>query len=197
MDPTIQIISAVLGALVVFGAFAAWLVLHMDRRFDEARADTNRRFDEAKDYMNRRFDEAKADMDQRFGEAKADMNRRFGEAKADTDRCFDETGQRFDEAGADTQRRFDEAAADTRQGFERMREDHLRLERKLDAQASQIADLRQDVGRLQGIVERTYQPSRFTVPPAREARVGEGVRDAPASYDTGAGDDVPEREDAP
>ena len=175
MDPTIQIISAVLGALVVFGAFAAWLVLHMDRRFDEARADTNRRFDEAK----------------------ADTDRRFDEAKADTDRRFDETGQRFDEAGADTQRRFDEAAADTRQGFERTREDNLRLEKKLDAQAIQIADLRQDVGRLQGIVERTYQPSRFTIPAAREARVGEGVRDAPASYDTGAGDDDPERGDAP
>ena len=168
MDPTIQIISAVLGALVVFGAFAAWLVFHMDRRFDEARADTNRRFDQARADTNRRFDEAKADMD-----------------------------RRFDEAKADTDRRFDEAAADTRQGFERIREDHLRLERKLDAQASQIADLRQDVGRLQGIVERTYRPSRFTVPPTREARVGEGVRDAPASYDTGAGDDVPKREDTP
>ena len=164
MDPTIQIISAVLGALVVFGAFAAWLVLHMDRRFDQARADTNRRFDEAK----------------------ADTDRRFDEAKADTDRRFDEADQRFDEA-----------RADTRQGFERVREDNLRLEKKLDAQAIQIADLRQDVGRLQGIVERTCQPSRFTVPAAREARVGEGVRDAPASYDTGAGDDDPEREDAP
>ena len=157
MDPTTQFIAAVLGALAVFGAFAAWLVRRMDRRFDEAKADTQRQFDEA---------------------------------KADTQR-------QFDEAKADTQRQFHEANARTSQGFDRMREDHLRLEKKLEAQAVQIADLRQDVGRLQGIVERTYQPARFTVPPAGEARVGDEVREAPTSYDIGPAGEGPGRKDEP
>ena len=124
MDPMVQSVTTVLGALAVFGAFAAWLVHHMDKRLDEANANT-------------------------------------------------------------------------RQGFDRMREDHLRLERKLDSQAVQIADLRQDVGRLQGIVERTHDPARFVVSPAREVTVGEEVREAPASYDTGPGGEGPERQDEP
>ena len=133
MDPTAQFVTTVLGALVVFGAFAAWLVHHMDKRLDEAKADTRRQFDETN--------------------------------------------------------------ANTRQGFDRMREHHLRLEKKLDSQAARIADLRQDVGRLQGIVERTHDPARFVVPPAREVAVGEEVREAPASYDTGPGGEGPERQD--
>lgn len=166
VDPTTQFIAAVLSALAVFGAFAAWLVRHLDKRLDELKA-----------YMDRRFDEAKADT-----------QRQLDEAKADTDR-------RFDEAKADTQWRFDEANVRTSQGFDRIREDHLRLEKKLDAQAVQIADLRQDVGRLQGIVERTYQPARFTVPPAGEAMVGDEVREAPTSYDTGPTGEDPGRKD--
>ena len=146
MDPSTQFIAAVLGALAVFGAFAAWLVRHMDKRLDEFKVYTDRRFDEAK---------------------------------------------------ADTQQQFDEANARTSQGFDRVREDHLRLEKKLDAQAVQIADLRQDVGRLQGIVERTYQPARFTVPPAGEARVGDEVREAPTSYDIGPAGEGTERKDEP
>ena len=94
-------------------------------------------------------------------------------------------------------RRFDEADVRTSQGFDRIREDHLRLQKKLDAQAFQIADLRQDVGRLQGIVERTYQPARFTVPPAGETSVGDEVRKAPTSYDIGSAGEDPERKDEP
>ena len=118
------------------------------------------------------------------------MDKRLDEFKVYMDR-------RIDEVKADTQRRFDEANAGASLGFERMREDHLRLEKKLDAQAVQIADLRQDVGRLQGIVERTYQPARFTVPPAGEARVGDEVREAPTSYDAGPDGEGPERKDEP
>ena len=124
MHPTVQLIAVAISALAVFGAFAAWLVRHMDRRLDEARADTQR-------------------------------------------------------------------------GFERMREDFQRLENKFDAQSEQIANLRQDVGRLQGIVERTYEPARFAVPPDREERVGGGVGEAPASYDTGAGGEDPARSGEP
>ena len=191
MDPTVQHVATVLGgALAVFGAFVAWLVRHMDRRFDDLEAHMNRCFDEFNAHMNRRFDEAKAHMNRRFDEAKAHMSRRFDEAKADT-------GHRFDEANANTGQRFDEANANTRQGFDRMREDHLRLEKKLDSHAAQIADLRQDVGRLQGIVERTHDPARFVVPPVREVSVGEEVREAPASYDTEPGGEGPERKDEP
>ena len=179
MDPTTQFIAAVLGALAVFGAFAAWLVRHLDKRLDELKV-----------YMDRRFDEAKADTQRQLDEAKADTQRQLDEAKADAQR-------QFDEAKADTQRQFDETNARTSQGFDRMREDHLRLEKKLDAQAVQIADLRQDVGRLQGIVERTYQPARFTVPPAGEARAGDEVREAPTSYDVGPAGEGPERKDEP
>ena len=80
-------------------------------------------------------------------------------------------------------------------GFVRMREDHLILEKKLDAHGEQIADLRQDVGRLQGIVERHYQPGRFTVPPVREADASEGIRETRAGYDAGPGSEDPERKD--
>ena len=124
MHPTAQLIAVAISALAVFGAFAAWLVRHMDRRLDEARADTRR-------------------------------------------------------------------------GFERMREDFQRLENKFDAQSEQMANLRQDVGRLQGIVERTYEPARFTLPPAQEERVGGGVGEVPASYETGAGGEDPARSDEP
>ena len=63
-----------------------------------------------------------------------------------------------------------------------MREDYRRLEDKLDAHGEQIADLRQDVGRLQGVVERSFQPDRFTMAAGREAAVGEGVRETRTSY---------------
>ena len=212
MDPTVQLIAVVISALAVFGAFAAWLVRHMDRRFDEAkadtqrqldqaRADTQRQLDEAKADTQRQLDEARADMHRRFDEAEANTHRRFGEAEANTHRRFGEaeanTHRRFDEAEADTQRRFAEVRADTQRGFDGMREDFRRLESKLDAQSEQMANLRQDVGRLQGIVERTYEPARFTLPSAQEEGVGGGVGEAPASYDTGAGGDDPARSDEP
>ena len=168
MHPTVQLIAVAISALAVFGAFAAWLVRHMDRRFDEAKADTQRQLDQAR----------------------ADTQRQLDEARADTHR-------RFDEAETNTQRQFAEAKADTQRGFDRMREDFQRLESKLDAQSEQMANLRQDVGRLQGIVERTYEPARFTLPSAQEERVGGGVGEAPASYDTGAGGDDPARSDEP
>ena len=194
MHPTAQLIAVAISALAVFGAFAAWLVRHMDRRFDEAKADTQRQLDQAKTDTQRQIDEARTDSLRRFDEAEANTQRQLDEAKADTHR-------RFDEAEANTQRQFAEAKADTQHGFDRMREDFQRLESKLDAQSEQTANLRQDVGRLQGIVERTYEPARFAVPPAREERVGGGVGggvgEAPASYDTAAGGEDPERSDEP
>ena len=199
MHPTVQLIAVAISALAVFGAFAAWLVRHMDRRFDEAKADMQRQLDQARADTQRQLDEAKADTQRRFDEAETNMQRRFDEAKADTQRQFGEaetnTQRQFDGAETNTQRRLDEAKADTQRGFDRMREDFRRLENKLDTQSDQIADLRQDVGRLQGIVERTYESARFTLPPAQEERVGSGVGEPPASYDTGAGGEDPSRSD--
>ena len=90
------------------------------------------------------------------------------------------------------QRQFDELRADMQRGFDQAREDRLRLERKMedkfDAQGDQIANLRQDIGRLQGIVERTYQPRRFTVLPAQqEVGAGDEVREPRMGYDAGYG----------
>ena len=66
------------------------------------------------------------------------LDRRFAEVRTDIDR-------RFSEVRTDIDRRFAEA-----------RDDHRRLEEKLDEHGREVA-------RLQGIVERTYEPQRFTV----------------------------------
>ena len=39
MDSMAQLATVVIGAVAAFGAFAAWIVRHMDRRFDEFKAD--------------------------------------------------------------------------------------------------------------------------------------------------------------
>ena len=57
----------------------------MNRRFDEARADSDKKFDD----MNRRFDEARADSDKKFADMREDSNRRFDEARADSDKKHD------------------------------------------------------------------------------------------------------------
>ena len=208
MDSMAQFITMVLSVIAAFGAFAAWIVRHMDRRFAEARADTQRQLDEMRQQFaearadtQRQFTEAKADthqrfaeMRQQFAEAKADTQRQFAEAKADTHQRFDEMQQQFAEAKADTQRQFDELKADVQRGFERGREDYLRLEKKMEdrfeAQDRQVANLRQDVGRLQGIVERTHQPRRFAVQPVQqELGVRDEVREARMGYDAGHEDE--------
>ena len=163
MTDTTQLITAAIGIIVACGAFAAWILRRMDRCFAEAKADTERQ----------------------FREAKADTQRQFREAKADTQR-------QFDEAKAGTQRQFSELRAEMQRGFDQAREDRLRLERrmedKFDAHGEQIANLRQDVGRLQGIVERTYQSRRFPVLPARsELSAADEVRETRMNYDTGHG----------
>ena len=174
MTDTTQLITAAIGIIVACGAFAAWILRRMDRCFAEAKADTERQ-----------FSEAKADTQRQFDEAKADTQRQFDEAKADTQR-------QFDEAKAGTQRQFSELRAEMQRGFDQAREDRLRLERrmedKFDAHGEQIANLRQDVGRLQGIVERTYQSRRFPVLPARsELSAADEVRETRMNYDTGHG----------
>ena len=120
----------------------------VDRRFAEAGADLDRRFTE----VDRRLTEAGAHFDRRFTEAGADLDRRVGEVRTDIDRRFVEVDRRFVEADV----RFAEALATIQTGFAEARDDRRRLEEKLDEHGKEVA-------RLQGIVERTYEPHRFTV----------------------------------
>ena len=91
-------------------------------------------------------------LDRRF----AEVDRRFAEVRTDMDRRFAEVDRRFAEAGADVDRRFAEVLAAMQTGFGEARDDRRRIEEKLDGQGK-------DLARLQGIVERTYEPHRFTV----------------------------------
>ena len=115
--------------------------------------------------LDRRF----AEVDHRFAEAGADLDRRFGEVRTDIDR-------RFGEVRTDIDRRFAEALGAMQAGFAEARDDRRRLEEKLDEHGKEVA-------RLQGIVERTYEPHRFTVgmpgkPPAA-AHVAPDAPDEP------------------
>ena len=161
----VSVVAAVGSIIASLGAFAAWMLRHMDRRFAEAKADTQRQFDE--------------------------VQRQFGEVQ----RQFDGVQQQFGGVQRQfegVQRQFAEFRAEMQRGFEQAREDRLRLERKMegkfDAHGEQIANLREDVGRLQGIVERTCQPQRFTVLSAEpEPSASDGVREPRASYQAGGG----------
>ncbi len=123
--------------------------------------------------LDRRF----AEVDHRFAEAGADLDRRFGEVRTDIDR-------RFGEVRTDIDRRFAEALGAMQAGFAEARDDRRRLEEKLDEHGKEVA-------RLQGIVERTYEPHRFTVgmpgkPPAA-AHVAPDAPDEPPADPTAVG----------
>ena len=158
----VSVVTAVISIIASLGAFAAWMLRHMDRRFAEAKADTQRQFDG----VQRQFEGVQQQ--------------------------FEGVQRQFAEAREDTQRQFAGLRAEMQRGFEQAREDRLRLERKMegkfDAHGEQIANLREDVGRLQGIVERTYQSQRFTVLPAEpEPSASDGVREPRVSYHAGDG----------
>ena len=136
VDPTVlggAVVGLVTLQLTSLGILVAVLRLFY-RRLD-------RRFAE----VDRRFAEAGADLDRRFGEVRTDIDRRFGEVRTDIDRRF---------AGVD--HRFAEALAAMQAGFAEARDDRRRLAERLDEHGKEVA-------RLQGIVERTYEPHRFTV----------------------------------
>ena len=178
MEPTTQVVTTVGSTLAIFGAFAAWLIRYMDRRFEELKADTRRQFAD----MQRQLDEFKAETQRQF----AGVERRF----TGVERQFTGVLGQFSSVQrqfADVQRQLAEAREDTRRGFHETREDYRRLEGKLDAHGEQIAGLRQDVGRLQGVVERSLHPERFTMVAEREAAAGEGVRETKTDYITTRG----------
>ena len=95
--------------------------------------------------LDRRFAEVRTDIDRRF----AEVDRRFAETAAHVDR-------RFAEAGVALDRRYAEVRTDIDRRFAEARDDRGRLVEKLDEHGKEVA-------RLQGIVERTYEPQRFTV----------------------------------
>ncbi len=201
MTPTTQLIATVFSIVASYGAFAAWMLRHMDRQMDRRFGEMDRRFDE----VDRRFAEAKADTQRRFDE----VQQQFAEAKADTQRQFDGVQQQFDGVQQrfdgvqqqfdgvqgqfnGVQRQFAELRTEMRQGFEQAREDRLRLERKMEDRfgvyGGQIVALHQEVGRLQGVVERICEPERFTVRPAApELSAGGEVREPRESYSVGSG----------
>ena len=165
----VSVVTAVISIIASLGAFAAWMLRHMDRRFAEAKTDTQRQFDG----VQRQFD---------------GVQRQFEGVQQQ----FEGVQRQFAETREDTQRQFAGLRAEMQRGFEQAREDRLRLERKMegkfDAHGEQIANLREDVGRLQGIVERTYQSQRFTVLPAEpEPSASDGVREPRVSYHAGDG----------
>ena len=111
-------------------------------------------------FFYRRLDRRFAEVDRRFAEAGADLDRRFGEVRTDIDRRFTEAGagldRRFGEVRTDIDRRFAEGLGAMQAGFAEARDDRRRLAERLDEHGKEVA-------RLQGIVERTYEPHRFTV----------------------------------
>ena len=129
----------------------------------------DRRFGEVRTDIDRRF----AEVDRRFAETTAHVDRRFAEAAAGLDRRFAGVRTDIDRRFAEVDRRFAEA-----------RDDRRRIEEKLDEHGKEVA-------RLQGIVERTYEPHRFTVgmpgkPPAA-AHVAPGAPDEPPADPTAVG----------
>ena len=224
MTPTAQLIATVFSIVASYGAFAAWMLRHMDRRFDEAKADTQRQFEG----MQRQFDgiqEQFEGVQRQFDgiqEQFEGVQRQFDgiqEQFEGVQRQFDVMQGRFDgiqEQFEGMQRQFDgvqgqfegmqrqfdgvqgqfegiqrqfaEFRVEMRQGFEQAREDRVRLERKIDVQGERIVTLHQVVGRLQGIVERTHEPERFTVRPAvPELSAGGEIREPRESYPAGPG----------
>ena len=163
------LVTLQLTSLGILLAVLRFFYRRLDRRFTEVRTDIDRRFAE----VDRRFAETTAHVDRRFAETGADLDRRFTEAGADLDRRFAEVRTAIDRRFAEVDRRFAEA-----------RDDRWRLAEKLDEHGKEVA-------RLQGIVERTYEPHRFTVgmpgkPPAA-AHVAPGAPDEPPADPTAVG----------
>ena len=149
MPVDLAAIAALAAVMLSAGAF---LVRRIDRRFDDLKADLRDRFngiDQRFDGIDRRLD----GIDQRFD---------------GIDRRLDGIDQRFD--GID--RRLD--GIDRRLDGIDQRLDGV--DRRLDAQTVELGNLRQDVGRLQGVVERTYEQHRF---PGATAT----ARESAATYD--------------
>ena len=150
MPVDLAAIAALAAVMLSAGAF---LTRRIDRRFDDLKADLRDRFngiDRRLDGIDQRFDGVDRRLD--------GIDQRFD----GIDRRLDGIDQRFD--GID--RRLD--------GIDQRLDG---VDRRLDAQTLELGNLRQDVGRLQGVVERTYEQHRFAGAPA-------AARESAATYDT-------------
>ncbi len=187
VDPTVLggavvgLVTLQLTSLGILVAVLRFFYRRLDRRF----AEVDRRFAEAGADLDRRFGEVRTDIDRRFTEAGAGLDRRFGEVRTDIDRRFTEAGagldRRFGEVRTDIDRRFAEALGAMQAGFAEARDDRRRLEEKLDEHGKEVA-------RLQGIVERTYEPHRFTVGmPGKPPAAAHVAPDAPPADPPAAG----------
>ena len=143
VDPTVLggavvgLVTLQLTSLGILLAVLQFFYRRLDRRFAE---------------VDGRFAEVRTDIDRRFTDADADLDRRFAEVRTDIDRRFTEIDRRFVEADV----RFTEVLAAMQAGFAEARDDRRRIAERLDEHGKEVA-------RLQGIVERTYEPHRFTV----------------------------------
>lgn len=149
MPVDLAAIAALAAVMLSAGAF---LTRRIDRRFDDLKADLRDRFngiDRRLDGIDQRFDGVDRRLD--------GIDRRFD----GIDRRLDGIDQRFD--GID--RRLD--------GIDQRLDG---VDRRLDVQTLELGNLRQDVGRLQGVVERTYEQHRFPGAPA-------AARESSATYD--------------
>ena len=79
--------------------------------------------------------------------------------------------RRFDELKVDTLRQFDDLKADMQRQFDAARDERARLATRLDAfgerqdaLADQISDARHSLGRLEGIMLRTFEPESLSAP---------------------------------
>jgi hypothetical protein len=127
----------------------------------------NRRIDRRFDAVDRKFEAIDRKFDGRLESTEQKFDGRFESMEGKFDGRFESVEGKFD-------RRFEV------------------VEQQIRALAQDVANLRQDVGRLQGVVERTYQPDRFTRTPAqvRERRPTYGVESPEASP---PGGDEPEQ----
>lgn len=149
MPVDLAAIAALAAVMLSAGAF---LTRRIDRRFDDLKADLRDRFngiDRRLDGIDQRFDGVDRRLD--------GIDRRFD----GIDGRLDGIDQRFD--GID--RRLD--------GIDQRLDG---VDRRLDAQTVELGNLRQDVGRLQGVVERTYEQHRFPGAPA-------AARESAATYE--------------
>ena len=160
-------LAAIAALAAVMLSAGAFLIRRIDRRFDDLKADLRDRFngiDRRLDGIDQRFDGVDRRLDG-IDRRLDGIDQRFD----GIDRRLDGIDQRFD--GID--RRLD--GIDQR--FDGIDQRLDGVDRRLDAQTVELGNLRQDVGRLQGVVERTYEQHRFPGAPA-------AARESAATYDT-------------
>ena len=92
---------------------------HVDKRFEEMRADTKARFEQ----VDKRFEQMRTDMNTRFEQVDKrfeQVDKRFEDMRSDMNTRFDQVDRRFEEMRSDMNTRFAEQRADTNRRFDEM-----------------------------------------------------------------------------